>query len=398
MGPANCRAFLLRGLFMFKVLVFLSVLLHSFSAQKVLLVGHDLHVGATKLSMDGLNKAGVKASFVSNLDKDFETTALSFLDGLVIRVVESSDPKSQISLKESDFWVDFLAARGSMIFLADKLDLNVIPEGFFGYLGFSLKSGIASQGNVTGREGDILSHGLSIPLLQENPVQIVVPEAHGDASLYFSNGEIAGIRHQACSFRLVYLSVLPQYFSEPDFANLIGRAVDWILGYGLVPGSPAPDFPLRLMDGTSLSFRSVLEKSPAKVKLVEFMASWCSHCKKQLPEIVKLKADMAHLGFEVVFVDYMESIEVVKQYLSEHPEISWTTGITPDGLGAKKFGVKGLPSLFILDENNVVRHVFRKVTSYGVLRNAIESTAKAQSFEELFSPVLDSSHESNKTF
>jgi len=106
---------------------------------------------------------------------------------------------------------------------------------------------------------------------------------------------------------------------------------------------------------------------------------------------------MAHLDFDVVFVDYMESIDAVTQYLEKHPEISWTTGITVDGMGAKKFGVKGLPSLFILDKNNIVRHVFRKVTSYGILRNAIEDTAKAQSFEEIFEPVVDSSNESTNT-
>jgi len=180
-----------------------------------------------------------------------------------------------------------------MIFVADQLDLTIIPEGFFGYLGFGLKSGTASIGNITGREGDILSHGLSIPLTQEHPAQIVVPEAHGDASLYFSNGEIAGIRHQACSFRLVYLSVLPQWLSATDFSDLIGRAVDWTLGHGLVPGNPAPDFVFTNTDGTTQSFNTVLSDNPAQVRLVEFMASWCSHCKKQLPEIGFGKANLA---------------------------------------------------------------------------------------------------------
>ena len=53
----------------------------------------------------------------------------------------------------------------------------------------------------------------------------------------------------------------------------------------LKPGTPAPDFQLNTPDGKTLKFRDFAK---GKYVVIDFWASWCPDCRKDLPEVIRM--------------------------------------------------------------------------------------------------------------
>src|ERR1700761_1673454 len=65
------------------------------------------------------------------------------------------------------------------------------------------------------------------------------------------------------------------------------------------PGQPAPDF-----DSATLTQRSLkLSSLRGKAVLLDFWASWCEPCKKELPLLSKLAPRLKQKGIEIVAVN-----------------------------------------------------------------------------------------------
>jgi thiol-disulfide isomerase/thioredoxin len=75
-----------------------------------------------------------------------------------------------------------------------------------------------------------------------------------------------------------------------------------------------PDFTLSTVDNQSLS----VDAWAGKVVLVDFWASWCVPCRKEMPEFNRLRAEYADQGFEVVGIA-ADELDKVQEFLSEVP-------------------------------------------------------------------------------
>ncbi|MCJ8347468.1 hypothetical protein MJH12_18155, partial [bacterium] len=82
-------------------------------------------------------------------------------------------------------------------------------------------------------------------------------------------------------------------------------------------------------------------------------------------------------------INYREKPEVDQAYLNKHPEIDWPVSITTNGLGAKRYGVKALPAIFILDQNKRVRYIHKELTSQKVLDQEISTLLQKRNFQFL---------------
>ena len=93
-----------------------------------------------------------------------------------------------------------------------------------------------------------------------------------------------------------------------------------------------------------------------RVVVVDFWASWCSPCKRAMPELQSAAESLA--GEPVTFL--LVSVDVKK----DAAEAYWASaGLTmdgvwsPDGVAAQgTWRVKGIPSTFVVDQEGVVRH------------------------------------------
>lgn len=61
---------------------------------------------------------------------------------------------------------------------------------------------------------------------------------------------------------------------------------------------------------------------PGKYTLVDFWASWCPYCIKELPDMKQLYADYADKGFEIVGVAVRDKTDDTAAMVAKH-ELTW---------------------------------------------------------------------------
>ncbi|MBX7158736.1 MAG: TlpA family protein disulfide reductase [Acidimicrobiia bacterium] len=112
------------------------------------------------------------------------------------------------------------------------------------------------------------------------------------------------------------------------------------------PG-PAPDFDFTTFDGRQVSL-AALRGSPV---VLNFWASWCVPCRKEMPAFQQLSDELAG---RVSFVGLAsQDGEADARRFAEANSIDYTLGLAPDGL-ADSMGVFGLPSTFLIDTNGSI--------------------------------------------
>lgn len=118
-------------------------------------------------------------------------------------------------------------------------------------------------------------------------------------------------------------------------------------------GDTVPSFKARTIDGNK---SLALEDYRGKVVLLDFWASWCPPCLKSLPKYNDLRREIGTSQFEVVAVNVDENTEDAKKFLQKHP-VSYPIAKDPKGVLPGVFGVKAMPTSYLIDKNGVVKYV-----------------------------------------
>jgi peroxiredoxin len=106
----------------------------------------------------------------------------------------------------------------------------------------------------------------------------------------------------------------------------------------------ADDFTLKTLDGGS--FR--LADQRGKVVLVNFWATWCPPCLEEMPAMQRLWARHKDAGFVLVAVALDADPKKVPPFVTAHG-LSFTIALDPKMESADKYGVRALPSSFVVD-------------------------------------------------
>lgn len=117
-----------------------------------------------------------------------------------------------------------------------------------------------------------------------------------------------------------------------------------------VAGEPtAGDFTLDAIDGTSVS----LDDYRDRFVLLNFWATWCAPCRKEMPALDKLHKKLNDAGFEVIGVHVGPSLDEIKRFLDQVP-VEFTILVDQD-MALANWGVMGLPTtLLISPEGKIV--------------------------------------------
>ncbi len=146
----------------------------------------------------------------------------------------------------------------------------------------------------------------------------------------------------ALTFILVLLS-----FSIP--VQSMGRVTSES-NQGLI-GQTAPDFTLPTISGTTQTFSKIIKD---KKTILFFWATWCPHCHDNLVKIWGSREELKAKGIQVVLVDVGEEKNQVKAYL-EYNRFEGDCFIDADMGLQETYRLYGVPTLFFIDENGIVR-------------------------------------------
>jgi thiol-disulfide isomerase/thioredoxin len=116
---------------------------------------------------------------------------------------------------------------------------------------------------------------------------------------------------------------------------------------------PAPDFSVKLTDGTETS----LGKLKGRPLVLSFAASWCPHCLNELPVIKKVSDKYkGEAGFLMIFVKSPE--KDVKSLIDKH-SLDCMVGLDPEAVVGKEYDVRGIPVTYFIDAGgNIVDEYF----------------------------------------
>ena len=118
----------------------------------------------------------------------------------------------------------------------------------------------------------------------------------------------------------------------------------------------APDFQLEDMDGEKYS----LESYRGKVVILNFWATWCPPCRREIPSMEALYQTFKDEAFAILAINEWETEDHVFAFMGELPvEPGFPILFDPDSEVAQSFGVKGLPTTLLLDTQGKI--VYRAV-------------------------------------
>ena len=115
-------------------------------------------------------------------------------------------------------------------------------------------------------------------------------------------------------------------------------------------GKPAPDFALADLQGT----RRALADHRGKVVLLDFWATWCGPCRREMPIIQQLHERYAKKGLVVYGVNCSEPAARAKSFMTKY-QYRFPTLLDRNGEVQGSFQVTAIPTVFIVDRKGFVR-------------------------------------------
>jgi len=115
------------------------------------------------------------------------------------------------------------------------------------------------------------------------------------------------------------------------------------------PAAPAID--LMTVDGRPLSLQALR----GKVVLVNFWATWCEPCIREMPSLQQLRDQLHADGFEVLAVNYQEGPARINSFI-EKLQLSLPVVRDTDGSVARAWGARIFPANYLVDRAGNIRH------------------------------------------
>jgi thiol-disulfide isomerase/thioredoxin len=117
-------------------------------------------------------------------------------------------------------------------------------------------------------------------------------------------------------------------------------------------GSSLPDFSVKDLQGNPLSSAGLR----GKVVIIDFWATWCQPCKKEMPGYQKLVDEYGPRGFVVIGFkfDTMPDMENPVEF-AKGIGVHYPLAVATDDLKQKFGGIEGLPSTMLYDRDGKLR-------------------------------------------
>ena len=121
------------------------------------------------------------------------------------------------------------------------------------------------------------------------------------------------------------------------------------------PGAkPAPSFTLQDLKGNQIS----LSDFQGKVVVLDFWATWCPPCVKEIPHFIELYEQYKDKGFAMVGISVdREGVSVVKSFAQKH-RVNYPILMTDGQVDKAYGGITGIPTTFVIDKAGNIRQKY----------------------------------------
>lgn len=133
--------------------------------------------------------------------------------------------------------------------------------------------------------------------------------------------------------------------------QILERCVKGVHGIG----KPAKDFTVKMLSGDSFT----LSSQKGRVVLIDFWATWCTPCLKEIPRMKRMYASYRDKGFEIISVSLDRRKGDVVKYVQEK-ELGWKvsySGALWSDPTARLYGVNKIPSTWLVNKEGILREI-----------------------------------------
>ena len=116
------------------------------------------------------------------------------------------------------------------------------------------------------------------------------------------------------------------------------------------PGQMAPDFTARDLHGKTVR----LSQYRGSVVLLNFWATWCPACQREMPLLNRWYAANAAYHLVVLGVDKQESVSDVRSFIRARG-LRYPLAIDQNGTAVSDYALPGMPASFVIDRSGRVR-------------------------------------------
>jgi peroxiredoxin len=145
-------------------------------------------------------------------------------------------------------------------------------------------------------------------------------------------------------------------------------------------GAPVLDFDLPALDGSGTVSLSDYAGRPV---FLNFWATWCEPCKRELPAFEQFTAEQGDEGAVVLAVNTGEDDATVRAFLEAEGITGLNVLLDPEAAVAEQYGVFQIPVTFVIDAAGHVRYPHYGEMTAADLAGYLDALASAATAESV---------------
>lgn len=130
----------------------------------------------------------------------------------------------------------------------------------------------------------------------------------------------------------------------------------------------AADFTLHALDGSEVSLRQFR----GKVVLLNFWATWCGPCRREIPDFIAMTDDYKDKDFEIIGVSVDQGgVNQVRPFVRS-AKINYTILVDGGRISPAYGGIPSIPTTFMIDREGRIAEKFVGLRGRHVFENAAQ--------------------------